>query len=194
MNKLSRPGQQNYFIIARSATQQDDQHSCEDPEQFGQPLYDVPLFQTKAISSNLTAKPDSQNTYDVQLHSQPRTQTPSRNPPRLHTERRRQSLKRNHVSRSCFSEESVSEQETVYSRQAKSEPAKASGSCRSCTFCDETETPRWRKGPGGRRTLCNVCGLIYAKRRSKGKSPILTGGHSRGTRGTVSDLFTTIIT
>ncbi|KAL6916911.1 hypothetical protein FSHL1_008414 [Fusarium sambucinum] len=193
MNKPSRPGQQNYFIIARSTTQQDDQHSYEDPE-FGQPLYDVPLFQTKAISSNLTAKPDSRNPYDVQLQFQPRTQTSSLNPPKLHTERRRQSLKRNHVSRSCFSEKSVSGQETVYSRHAKSEPAKVSGSRRSCTFCDETETPRWRKGPGGRRSLCNVCGLIYAKRRSRGKSLILTGGHSRGTRGTVSDLFTTIIT
>ncbi|KAJ1961124.1 hypothetical protein H4R35_007484, partial [Dimargaris xerosporica] len=26
-----------------------------------------------------------------------------------------------------------------------------------------TETPEWRKGPNGPRTLCNACGLIYAK-------------------------------
>ncbi|OBS24577.1 hypothetical protein FPOA_05119 [Fusarium poae] len=187
MNKNKPRSHQNYFIITRSATQQDDQHSHQDPEQFGEPLYDVPLFQTNAISSNLIAKPDSRNTYGVQLHFEPRTQRPSPNPPRLHTERRRQSLKRNHVSRSCFSEESASGQETVYSRHAKSEPAKASGSCRSCTFCNETDTPRWRQGPEGRRTLCNVCGLIYAKRQSRGKSLIVPRGHSRGTRDTVSE-------
>lgn len=26
-----------------------------------------------------------------------------------------------------------------------------------------TETPEWRKGPMGPRTLCNACGLIWAK-------------------------------
>lgn len=29
-------------------------------------------------------------------------------------------------------------------------------------FCS-TETPEWRKGPMGPRTLCNACGLIWAK-------------------------------
>ncbi|KAJ8664034.1 hypothetical protein O0I10_000312 [Lichtheimia ornata] len=32
-----------------------------------------------------------------------------------------------------------------------------------CHSCHTTETPEWRKGPMGPRTLCNACGLIWAK-------------------------------
>lgn len=32
-----------------------------------------------------------------------------------------------------------------------------------CLACGATSTPEWRKGPLGRRTLCNACGLCYAK-------------------------------
>ncbi|OZJ03824.1 hypothetical protein BZG36_03821 [Bifiguratus adelaidae] len=39
-----------------------------------------------------------------------------------------------------------------------------------CHSCRSTETPEWRKGPLGPRTLCNACGLIWAKlSRKKGK-------------------------
>lgn len=37
----------------------------------------------------------------------------------------------------------------------------------SCRTCSTDHTPRWRDGPAGPGTLCNVCGLIYAKRRGK---------------------------
>ncbi|CAH0002889.1 unnamed protein product [Clonostachys byssicola] len=33
-----------------------------------------------------------------------------------------------------------------------------------CHDCRAETTPRWRKGPDGPGTLCNVCGLLYAKR------------------------------
>lgn len=33
----------------------------------------------------------------------------------------------------------------------------------SCHCCGTAETPEWRKGPSGSRTLCNACGLHYAK-------------------------------
>ncbi|KAK7967210.1 uncharacterized protein PG986_001487 [Apiospora aurea] len=33
-----------------------------------------------------------------------------------------------------------------------------------CRHCNRTETVKWRQGPDGVRTLCNVCGLLYAKR------------------------------
>ena len=33
----------------------------------------------------------------------------------------------------------------------------------SCQACGTTETPEWRRGPDGARTLCNACGLHYAK-------------------------------
>ncbi|KAK4510341.1 uncharacterized protein ATC70_004771 [Mucor velutinosus] len=32
-----------------------------------------------------------------------------------------------------------------------------------CHSCNSTETPEWRKGPLGPRTLCNACGLIWTK-------------------------------
>ncbi|KAI5121881.1 hypothetical protein M0805_001087 [Coniferiporia weirii] len=32
-----------------------------------------------------------------------------------------------------------------------------------CLGCGATSTPEWRRGPLGPRTLCNACGLVYAK-------------------------------
>ncbi|SCU83929.1 LAME_0C07382g1_1 [Lachancea meyersii CBS 8951] len=32
-----------------------------------------------------------------------------------------------------------------------------------CAHCLSTKTPEWRKGPYGRRSLCNACGLFYKK-------------------------------
>ncbi|CEP12715.1 hypothetical protein [Parasitella parasitica] len=32
-----------------------------------------------------------------------------------------------------------------------------------CHSCNISETPEWRRGPDGARTLCNACGLHYAK-------------------------------
>ncbi|KAG5971770.1 hypothetical protein E4U55_001070 [Claviceps digitariae] len=37
----------------------------------------------------------------------------------------------------------------------------------SCHTCSTDHTPKWRNGPAGPGTLCNVCGLIYAKRRGR---------------------------
>ncbi|KAK4189071.1 hypothetical protein QBC35DRAFT_367847, partial [Podospora australis] len=34
----------------------------------------------------------------------------------------------------------------------------------ACKKCGVINTPRWRDGPAGPLTLCNVCGLLYAKR------------------------------
>lgn len=45
-----------------------------------------------------------------------------------------------------------------------------------CHSCNRAETPEWRRGPDGARTLCNACGLHYAKLTRKmggtGKAPI----------------------
>ena len=38
---------------------------------------------------------------------------------------------------------------------------------RICVTCGTTESPEWRKGPLGARTLCNACGLRWAKRDRK---------------------------
>lgn len=36
-------------------------------------------------------------------------------------------------------------------------------SAQVCLGCNATSTPEWRRGPMGPRTLCNACGLVYAK-------------------------------
>ncbi|KAI8976754.1 hypothetical protein BDB01DRAFT_304860 [Pilobolus umbonatus] len=36
-----------------------------------------------------------------------------------------------------------------------------------CYSCNISETPEWRRGPHGARTLCNACGLHYAKLAKK---------------------------
>ncbi|CCE64049.1 hypothetical protein TPHA_0G02130 [Tetrapisispora phaffii CBS 4417] len=33
----------------------------------------------------------------------------------------------------------------------------------ACVHCNDHDTPEWRKGPYGNRTLCNACGLFYRK-------------------------------
>ncbi|EWC46619.1 hypothetical protein DRE_04106 [Drechslerella stenobrocha 248] len=41
-----------------------------------------------------------------------------------------------------------------------------------CHSCNRAETPEWRRGPDGARTLCNACGLHYAKlTRKLNKNP-----------------------
>ncbi|KND04143.1 white collar 2 protein [Spizellomyces punctatus DAOM BR117] len=36
-----------------------------------------------------------------------------------------------------------------------------------CQHCGTNESPEWRKGPAGPKTLCNACGLAYAKRERR---------------------------
>ncbi|PWZ00975.1 hypothetical protein BCV70DRAFT_86351 [Testicularia cyperi] len=43
---------------------------------------------------------------------------------------------------------------------------------KSCTGCGKINSPEWRRGPSGHKTLCNACGLRYARsltRRKKKK-------------------------
>ncbi|KAF8595736.1 hypothetical protein BDV93DRAFT_88674 [Ceratobasidium sp. AG-I] len=44
-----------------------------------------------------------------------------------------------------------------YKKRSRASPP---GQCHSCEILD---TPEWRRGPDGQRTLCNACGLHYAK-------------------------------
>lgn len=40
---------------------------------------------------------------------------------------------------------------------------------KQCASCNTKETPEWRKGPDGPRSLCNACGLHWAKLQRKRK-------------------------
>lgn len=51
-----------------------------------------------------------------------------------------------------------------------------------CHSCSRAETPEWRRGPDGARTLCNACGLHYAKLMRKtgvNKASSLAGSNLR---------------
>ncbi|KAL7786295.1 white collar 2 [Trichoderma ceciliae] len=39
-----------------------------------------------------------------------------------------------------------------------------------CTDCGTLDSPEWRKGPNGPKTLCNACGLRWAKKEKKRSS------------------------
>lgn len=49
-----------------------------------------------------------------------------------------------------------------------------------CHSCHRAETPEWRRGPDGARTLCNACGLHYAKLTRKQNNG---GGASKAAAG-----------
>lgn len=36
-----------------------------------------------------------------------------------------------------------------------------------CLQCGTTQSPEWRAGPEGPKTLCNACGLAYYKKNKK---------------------------
>eukprot|EP01089_Gocevia_fonbrunei_P019192 TRINITY_DN6714_c0_g1_i1.p1 TRINITY_DN6714_c0_g1~~TRINITY_DN6714_c0_g1_i1.p1 ORF type:complete len:157 (+),score=5.60 TRINITY_DN6714_c0_g1_i1:112-582(+) len=68
-------------------------------------------------------------------------------------------------------------------KRAKRKPKRRPGL--RCKHCDTKESPEWRKGPLGRNTLCNACGLYYARilreseNREKGSlSFILNASHT----------------
>jgi hypothetical protein len=48
----------------------------------------------------------------------------------------------------------------IMSQQRAAPPGK-------CHSCNRVDTPEWRRGPDGARTLCNACGLHYAKLERK---------------------------
>ncbi|PCH44445.1 hypothetical protein WOLCODRAFT_90848 [Wolfiporia cocos MD-104 SS10] len=60
------------------------------------------------------------------------------------------------------SERTPEEVEPAPAQQRQPEnPPGAEG--QTCLGCNATSTPEWRRGPMGPRTLCNACGLVYAK-------------------------------
>ncbi|KAJ3038157.1 hypothetical protein HDV00_000957 [Rhizophlyctis rosea] len=50
--------------------------------------------------------------------------------------------------------------------------AAAAGATKECEYCGASVTPMWRRGPAGKSTLCNKCGLQWRK----GKIPVDENG------------------
>lgn len=53
------------------------------------------------------------------------------------------------------------------------------GPGKQCVECGATQTPQWREGPAGPKTLCNACGVRYNRMRSSKRN----GGSSGGSGG-----------
>ncbi|KAK1224058.1 hypothetical protein PQX77_008388 [Marasmius sp. AFHP31] len=48
-----------------------------------------------------------------------------------------------------------------------------------CSSCKATTSPEWRKGPSGKKELCNACGLRYARSRAKKEGHVPSSGRRR---------------
>ncbi|CCG83728.1 protein of unknown function [Taphrina deformans PYCC 5710] len=53
-----------------------------------------------------------------------------------------------------------------------------------CSDCQTTDSPEWRKGPQGPKTLCNACGLRYSKKQKKTEQFLQL--HNNGVRSEAS--------
>lgn len=49
-----------------------------------------------------------------------------------------------------------------------------------CTDCGTLDSPEWRRGPSGPKTLCNACGLRWAKKEKKKTGPGESGNSGGG--------------
>lgn len=74
----------------------------------------------------------------------------------------------NSIAASTGSISTSVDSETLRSKK-KSKKSKVDEDTHVCTDCGTVESPEWRKGPQGPKTLCNACGLRYAKQSRKSK-------------------------
>merc|ERR1712137_1410190 len=51
--------------------------------------------------------------------------------------------------------------ERVFRVQASVTPPSSGDERRLCLVCGTTDSPQWRRGPAGSKSLCNACGLHY---------------------------------
>ncbi|KAJ9645661.1 uncharacterized protein PV06_07664 [Exophiala oligosperma] len=66
----------------------------------------------------------------------------------------------------------VDKAESRYSYSDKKHKKVKSADEYVCTDCGTLDSPEWRKGPNGPKTLCNACGLRWAKKEKKKSGPI----------------------
>ncbi|KAJ8694767.1 hypothetical protein PTI98_007417 [Pleurotus ostreatus] len=67
---------------------------------------------------------------------------------------------------------------------AKKQTEEPSQDGQTCLGCKATSTPEWRRGPMGPRTLCNACGLVYAKMiKKRTRESLRANGKTNGQNG-----------
>ncbi|KXZ48880.1 hypothetical protein GPECTOR_24g169 [Gonium pectorale] len=54
---------------------------------------------------------------------------------------------------------------------------------RTCVECGATQTPQWREGPAGPKTLCNACGVRYGRAQQRANKRAVSSGLSRPSCG-----------
>jgi len=67
----------------------------------------------------------------------------------------------------CGSTPSAGEDESEDKSKKKKLKKTLSSDQYVCIDCGRTDSPEWRKGPTGPKTLCNACGLRWAKQMRK---------------------------
>ncbi|KAJ3278585.1 hypothetical protein HK104_002203 [Borealophlyctis nickersoniae] len=68
------------------------------------------------------------------------------------------------------------EQDTIVAVEYVPVVAAAAGPERQCEYCGAVETPMWRRGPSGKSTLCNKCGVKWRSGKimtENGPPPVL---------------------
>ncbi|CZR37702.1 uncharacterized protein FPRO_07107 [Fusarium proliferatum ET1] len=148
--------------------QQDDRGELD---QFGQPLCEVPVFQTRTIPPALATGAEYDDISELQLHIKTCTR-PVRSTaksvnavlPRSRISSKNHNKHGHHLARRS-SAPGIAITPLPCTRTQQTLTPTNSGPY--CTSCYAKETPKWREGPLGPLTLCNVCGLLYAKRRPR---------------------------
>ncbi|KAG8359358.1 hypothetical protein FVEN_g2840 [Fusarium venenatum] len=132
-------------------------HSIQDVQHTGLPLCDVVLFQNATIPSPLACKPTISQ---LKAGSRaPSMQSPATPACSVRSRSARASMRDTYEARTWRNR---------LRRHSRSPRSLESSPC--CTSCFTQETPKWRQGPFGSHTLCNVCGLLYAKREARVQS------------------------
>ncbi|GLC46592.1 hypothetical protein PLESTF_001903300 [Pleodorina starrii] len=54
---------------------------------------------------------------------------------------------------------------------------------RTCVECGATQTPQWREGPAGPKTLCNACGVRYVRAQQRANKRAVAVGAARAGYG-----------
>ncbi|EYB32713.1 hypothetical protein FG05_12472 [Fusarium graminearum] len=135
-------------------------HNIQDVQQTGLPLCDVVLFQNAGIPSPLACKPASLSLSQLKAGSRaPSSHSPATPACSIRSRSARAGMKDAYEARTWRNR---------LRRHSRSPRTLESSPC--CTSCFTKETPKWRQGPFGSHTLCNVCGLLYAKREARVRS------------------------